>query len=65
MEFIGMFNTFTLNPFKDITKAPKLLFRGRLGFLPNLTGRKMSKSVFEDVEKAKASRAKKTDSTKK
>jgi heterodisulfide reductase subunit C len=65
MEFIGMFNTFTLNPFKDITKAPKLLLRGRLGFLPNLKGRKMSKSVFEDVEKAKASRAKKTDSTKK
>ncbi len=65
MEFIGMFNTFTLNPFKDITKAPKLMLRGRLGFLPNLTGRKMSKSVFEDVEKAKASRAKKTDSTKK
>ncbi len=65
MEFIGMFNTFTLNPFKDITKAPKLLLRGRLGFLPNLTGRKMSKSVFKDVEKAKASRAKKTDSTEK
>ncbi len=56
MELIGMFNTCTLKFFKDITKAPKLLIRGRLGFLPNLTGRKMSKSVFKDVEKVKSSR---------
>ncbi len=65
MELIGRYNTGTLNFFKDITKAPKLLLRGRLGFLPNLTGRKTSKSVFEDVEKAKASRARKPDSTRK
>lgn len=56
MELIGRYNTGTLNFFQDITKAPKLLLRGRLGFLPNLTGRKMSKSVFKDVEKVKSSR---------
>jgi heterodisulfide reductase subunit C len=64
MELIGRYNTGTLDFFKDITKAPKLLLRGRLGFLPNLKGRKMSESVFGDVEKAKALRAKKPDSTK-
>jgi heterodisulfide reductase subunit C len=31
MELIGMFNTGTLNFFKDMTKAPKLFFKGRLG----------------------------------
>ncbi len=63
MELIGRYNTGTLNFFKDITKAPKLLVRGRLGFLPNLTGRKMSKTVFKNVEKVKSSRrANKSDS---
>lgn len=52
MELIGRYNTGTFNFFKDITKAPKLLMRGRLGFLPNLSGRKTSKPVFEEVEKA-------------
>jgi heterodisulfide reductase subunit C len=53
MELIGRYNTGTLNFFKDITKAPKLLVRGRLGFLPNLTGRKTANLVFKDVEKVK------------
>jgi hypothetical protein len=56
MELIGRYNTGTLNFFKDITKAPKLLIRGRLGFLPNLTGRKTAKLVFKNVEKVKSSR---------
>ena len=54
MELIGMFNTCTLKFFKDMTKAPKLLIRGRLGFLPNLHGRKMANSVFDDVQKAQS-----------
>ncbi len=66
MELIGRYNTGTLDFFKDITKAPKLFVRGRLGLLPNLTGRKTSKPVFKDVEKAKSSRrGKKVDSAKK
>jgi heterodisulfide reductase subunit C len=55
MELIGMFNTGTLKFFKDITKAPKLLLRGRLGFLPNLEGRKTANPVFKDVERVKSS----------
>ncbi|MFQ6036244.1 MAG: 4Fe-4S dicluster domain-containing protein, partial [Sedimentisphaerales bacterium] len=38
MELIGRFNTGTLHFFKDITKAPKLLFKGRLKLWPSFTG---------------------------
>jgi heterodisulfide reductase subunit C len=55
MELIGMFNTGTLNLFKDITKAPKLFFKGRLVLRPTFAGRKTAKPVFDDVKKAKAS----------
>ncbi len=65
MELIGRYNTGTLDFFKDITKAPKLFVRGRLGLKPNMTGRKTSKSVFKDVKRAKALRVKILDSTKK
>ncbi len=62
MELIGRFNMGTLNFFKDITKAPKLLLRGRLGFLPNLEGRKTANPVFKDVAKIKSSKqAKKSE----
>jgi heterodisulfide reductase subunit C len=59
MELIGMFNTGTLKFFKDITKAPKLLIRGRLGFWPNLDGRKMANSVFKDVQRVQSPEQKK------
>jgi heterodisulfide reductase subunit C len=55
MELIGMFNTGTLNFFKDMTKAPKLFFKGRLKLRPSFTGRKMAKSVFKDVKKVESS----------
>ncbi len=55
MELIGRFNTGTFNFFKDVMKAPKLLIRGRLGFWPNLAGRKTANSVFKDVRKIKSS----------
>ena len=55
MELIGMFNTGTLNFFKDMTKAPKLFFKGRLKLWPNFTGRKMANTVFKDVKKIKSS----------
>jgi len=55
MELIGMFNTGTLNFFKDMTKAPKLFFKGRLKLFPNFTGRKMANTVFKDVKKIKSS----------
>lgn len=62
MEMIGRFNTRTFDFFKDVTKAPKLLMRGRLGFWPNMEGRKMAKPLFDAVDKAKAAqRAKKTE----
>lgn len=51
MELIGRFNTGTLNFFKDIAKAPKLFFKGRLKLLPNVKGRKTANSVFKDVDK--------------
>jgi heterodisulfide reductase subunit C len=54
-----------MDALRNLALEHGLLLRGRLGFLPNLRGRKTSKSVFEDVEKAKASRARKPDSTKK
>ena len=56
MELIGMFNTGTLNFFKDITKAPKLFFKGRLKLWPNFTGRKTANPVFKDVNKIKSSK---------
>jgi heterodisulfide reductase subunit C len=56
MELIGMFNTGTLNFFKDITKAPKLFFKGRLKLWPSFTGRKTANSVFKDLKKVKSSK---------
>jgi heterodisulfide reductase subunit C len=55
MELIGRFNTGTLNFFKDITKAPKLFFKGRLKLWPSFAGRKTAKPVFNDIKKVKAS----------
>jgi heterodisulfide reductase subunit C len=55
MELIGRFNTGTLNFFKDITKAPKLLFKGRLKLWPSFTGRKIANKVFKDVERVESS----------
>ncbi len=63
MELIGMFNTGTLKFFKDMTKAPKLLIRGRLGFWPNLDGRKLANSVFKDVQRAKSPEQEKTSAS--
>ncbi len=57
MELIGRFNTGTLNFFKDVTKAPKLFFKGRLKLWPSLKGRKAAKSVFQDVEKLRSDRS--------
>lgn len=54
MELIGRFNTGTLNFFKDVTKAPVLFMKGRLKLLPDLTGRKMAKAVFKEVEKVQS-----------
>lgn len=54
MELIGMFNTGTFDFFKDFTKAPKLLFKGRLKLWPSLAGREMSVSVFKDVKKLRS-----------
>lgn len=51
MELIGRFNTGTLNFFKDVTKAPKLFFKGRLKLWPNFSGRKTASTVFKDLEK--------------
>lgn len=51
MELIGTLNTGTLNFFKDMMKAPKLFFKGRLKLWPSFTGRKMAKSVFKDVKR--------------
>ena len=55
MELIGRFNTGTLNFFKDVTKAPKLFFKGRLKLWPNFAGRKTANPVFKDIKKVKAS----------
>ena len=55
MELIGIFNTGTLNFFKDVTKAPKLFFKGRLKLWPNFAGRKTANPVFKDIKKVKAS----------
>jgi len=53
MEFIGRFNTGTFNFFKDMTKGPTLMAKGRLTFLPSLGGRKTACSVFGDVRKVR------------
>jgi heterodisulfide reductase subunit C len=55
MELIGMFNTGTLNFFKDMTKAPRLFFRGRLVLRPSFGGRKTARPVFKGIEKVKSS----------
>ena len=54
MELIGRFNTGTLNFFKDVTKAPKLLLRGRLKLWPSFGGRKTARPVFDEVERINA-----------
>ncbi len=59
MELIGIFNTGTLNFFKDVTKAPKLFFKGRLKLWPSFTGRKTAKSVFKELERIESSKKKK------
>ena len=51
MELIGRFNTGTLNFFKDVMKAPKLFFKGRLKLWPSFKGRKTAKFVFEGVKR--------------
>jgi heterodisulfide reductase subunit C len=56
MELIGRFNTGTFNFFKDVMKAPKLFFKGRLKLWPNFAGRKTANTVFKDVKKIKSSR---------
>jgi heterodisulfide reductase subunit C len=55
MELIGMFNTGTLNFFKDVTKAPKLFFKGRLKLWPSFKGRKTANPVFKDVKRLESS----------
>ena len=55
MELIMRFNMGTLNFFKDITKAPKLFFRGRLKLLPSFEGRETAKAIFSEIEKIKSS----------
>ncbi len=57
MELIGRFNTGTFNFFKDMTKAPKLFFRGRLKLWPSFKGRKTAKSVFKELKRQQSSRA--------
>ena len=54
MELIGRFNTGTLHFFKDITKAPKLLFKGRMTFLPSFKGRKIANPIFKQIKKLKS-----------
>ncbi len=56
MELIGRFNTGTFNFFKDVMKAPKLFFKGRLKLRPNFEGRKTANSVFKDIKRIKSSR---------
>ncbi len=55
MELIGRFNTGTLNFFKDVTKAPKLFFKGRLKLWPSFTGRKLANPIFKDIKRIKSS----------
>ncbi len=56
MELIGRFNTGTFNFFKDVMKAPKLFFKGRLKLWPNFAGRKTANTVFKDLKRIKSSR---------
>ena len=54
MELIGRFNTGTLNFFKDVMKAPKLFFKGRLKLWPSFAGRTTAKSVFKGLKKSES-----------
>ncbi len=62
MELIGRFNTGTFNFFKDMTKAPRLFFRGRLKLWPSFKGRKTARSVFKDVRRLHSAQAKSASS---
>ncbi len=57
MELIGRFNVGTLSFFKDMTKAPRLFFRGRLKILPSFKGRKTAKGVFKAVKRLRSAEA--------
>ncbi len=52
MELIGRFNVGTFHFFKDVTKAPKLFFRGRLKLWPSFKGRKTARPAFQAVKNA-------------
>ncbi len=56
MELIGRFNTGTFNFFKDVMKAPKLFFKGRLKLWPSFAGRKTANTVFKDLKRIKSSK---------
>jgi heterodisulfide reductase subunit C len=57
MELIGRFNTGTLHFFKDMTKAPKLFFKGRLKLWPSFKGRRTARPVFKDLERMASARS--------
>ena len=53
-ELIGRFNMGTLQFFKDMSKAPRLFFKGRMKLLPSFKGRKITQAVFKDVKRLKS-----------
>ncbi len=65
MELIGRFNTGTFNFFKDMTKAPRLFFRGRLKLWPSFKGRRTARSVFKDVQRLQSAQVKSASSEEK
>lgn len=62
MELIGRFNTGTFNFFKDVTKAPKLFFKGRLKLWPSFKGRKTARPVFKEIKRMQSSGARSASS---
>ncbi len=57
MELIGRFNTGTLQFFKDISKAPKLFFKGRLKLFPSFKGRSMARPTMKAIKAMRATAA--------
>ncbi|MFH1007322.1 MAG: 4Fe-4S dicluster domain-containing protein [Candidatus Latescibacterota bacterium] len=49
-ELIGRFNLGSLQPFKDVFKAPKLLRRGKMSFMPVRSDVKTIKKIFDKIK---------------
>ena len=55
-ELVGRFNLGTLQPLKDIFKAPKLITRGKMPFFPSIVDAAKLKKIFKKIKELRKKR---------